>query len=99
MNLIKIQFTCPFCSKDKITLADKQKIVNYQEKGLLIQDVFSPISFPATYREIFISHICSACQKSVFDSEDDTIYDVDDGESTDNLEALITKMYENAERQ
>ena len=44
MNLIKIQFTCPFCSKDKITLADKQKIINYQEKGLLIQDVFSPIT-------------------------------------------------------
>ena len=97
MNLVEYEFTCPFCNKNKITFISDEKLEDIKRREKLIQEIFNPQFFPATYREIFVSKICSSCQVDVFDSDkNEKPFDVNIGENTTELESRISEMYENA---
>lgn len=91
------EFTCPFCNDARITFVSEEKENEIRAREKRMQEIFSPQFFDATYREIFISHICSNCQRGVFGgNEKDLTFDVNENEKTDELEARIMDMYENA---
>ena len=101
MNLKRIEFTCPFCSRDRVTFVTMDKLHEVQTRDKLMQEIFPPQFFDATYREIFISQICSECQGKTFGSpkSKDGYFDVDVDENTSELEGRISEMYENASRE
>ena len=99
-QLKRCEFKCPFCGKQRVTLITLEKETELKSREKLIQDIFAPRYFGATYREIFVSKICSLCQINTFGgSEDDKSFDVDENENVEPIEGIISEMYENAERQ
>src|SRR5574344_1948404 len=96
-NLKRHEFTCPFCGGHRVTFITEEKQEELRNREKLIQEIFSPSIFDATYREIFVSKICSKCQISTFGGDPkDKPFDVEENDKTDELEARISTMYENA---
>lgn len=97
VQLERFEFTCPFCGEEKVTFITREKLEDIRRREKLIQEIFNPQFFPATYREIFVSKICSACQVDTFGSDkNEKPFDVSIDERTDELEARISTMYEDA---
>lgn len=97
VQLKRHEFTCPFCNGNQVTFITDEKLEEVRKREKLIQEIFSPASFDATYREIFVSKICSACQLDTFGGNpNDKPFDVAENENTTELEARISDMYENA---
>lgn len=96
--LKKHYFTCPCCNTNKITFISDEARKEIFENNQTIQVVLSEDSFPAAYRELFISRLCTKCQENIFgkDTEYTKAVDVDETENTDELEANIRELYENA---
>lgn len=59
--------TCPFCGKQHKVEVDGSDYFAYMD-GELAQNAFPYLS--ATEREQIISHICPACQQSIFGGEE-----------------------------
>ena len=93
MNLIEYGFECPMCRKQKKTLVAEEKIPQIINKTDRIQNILSPLYFDTTYRELFLSHICSSCQIIMFGDNNEVIYDVDYKDSTRSIEPIIERMY------
>lgn len=97
MDLERFEFSCPFCGEEKVTFITREKLDEIRRREKLIQEIFPPQFFDATYREIFVSKICSKCQIDTFGgNENDKPFDVGVNEKTDDLESRISIMYENA---
>lgn len=97
VQLERFEFTCPFCGEEKVTFITREKLEDIRRREKLIQEIFNPQFFPVTYREIFVSKICSSCQVDTFGSdENEKSFDVNINERTDELEAHISTMYEDA---
>lgn len=94
-QLIRYEFTCPFCGKEKVTFVTDNKLKEVKSRKKLIQEIFSPHAFKPTYREIFVSNICSECQSDVFDNNEDGSFDIDINNNTAELESAISDMYDN----
>lgn len=104
MNLIECEFGCPFCGKRYITYVPKQyldRITNSTENLASIIGFTDP-----TYREIFISYVCSTCQYPTFSSKRKSSYKDEDIDKFDvlanasstekeKLKIKISKMFEN----
>ena len=101
MEFKRFEFTCPFCGKERVTFISPEKLREVQHRDKLMQEIFSPQFFDATYREIFISQICSDCQSTTFGSpkSKDGYFDADIDENTVDLESRIAEMYDNASRE
>lgn len=99
MELIRYEFKCPFCGENEVTFISKDKLEEVRSREKLIQEIFPPHVFSATYREIFVSKICSKCQADTFNNPEslEKPFDVniDDNKAVENLEARIAEMYEN----
>lgn len=97
MDLERFEFSCPFCGEEKVTFITREKLDEIRRREKLIQEIFPPQFFDATYREIFVSKICSKCQIDTFGgNKNDKPFDVGVNEKTDDLESRISTMYENA---
>lgn len=68
MDMVKIEFYCPFCGKLHSVRVAEGDFYAWQD-GELAQKAFPYLS--ATEREQLISHICPACQEQIFGAEDD----------------------------
>lgn len=96
IQLKRHEFTCPFCNNPKVTFVTENKLREIRAREKTIQEILNPSIFDASYREIFVSKICSACQIGVFGGNpEDKPFDVDEDAKTDELEARISEMYEN----
>ena len=93
MDLVEVEFSCPVCRQVRKTLATEEKFEEITNRTCNIQDILNPKCFSATYREIFISNICSTCQLP--SDEDEPVCDVAKNESTNSILNTISKMYEN----
>lgn len=107
MNLIDYEFNCPFCGKSYMTFIEKDKLQAILSRSDLIQNILPGCN--ATYREIFISKICSKCQVDTFRDPDAPvdpdekieIFDVEINAPNKDIEHVKTKietMIENASR-
>lgn len=76
---IMVSIICPFCGKDHEVEVSEKAFYEWQN-GALIQNAMPTLS--ATEREQLISHICPACQDSLFGEDpeevDDEVDDFDD---------------------
>lgn len=98
-QLERYEFKCPFCGESKVTFITAEKLAEVKAREKLMQEIFSPACFDSTYREIFISKICSSCQSKTFGftiEDEKDYFDVPEDAKTDELEAKISNMYENA---
>ena len=66
INLRRHEFKCPFCGEERVTFIAEDKLNEIKSREKLMQEIFNPEYFDATYREIFISGICSECQSFTF---------------------------------
>lgn len=64
---VTLWFTCPFCGKKHTVKCNGEDVVAYNN-GELAQNAFPYLS--TTEREQIISHICPACQESIFGGEE-----------------------------
>jgi hypothetical protein len=97
MDLERFEFSCPFCGKEKVTFITSEKLDEIRRREKLIQEIFPPQFFDATYREIFVSKICSKCQIDIFGgNENDKPFDASANEKTNDLESRISTMYDDA---
>jgi len=97
IRLKRYEFTCPFCNEPRVTFITEQKENEIRAREKLIQEIFPSQFFDDSYRQIFISKICSGCQKDKFGSDsNEKPFDVFEDEPTDELESRISEMYENA---
>lgn len=97
VKLIKYEFTCPFCGKDKFTFVT-QKVLD-ERPYKKIQESLPPAIFDKDYKELLVANICSACQLDMW--PDTKPYDADKSMSAGQINILenkIREMYENAER-
>ena len=96
-QLERYEFKCPFCGESKVTFITAEKLAEVKAREKLMQEIFSPACFDSTYREIFISKICSSCQGKTFGNptNENDYFDVPEDAKTDALEAKISDMYEN----
>lgn len=97
INLIPVKFTCPFCKKPKITFVDADKLDDIENRTMPIQKILPERYFSSSYREIFVSNICSSCMELTFgDPVEDCIdADVDNHEEMSNAKSDIFKMWNN----
>ncbi len=100
VKLKPFEFRCPFCGRSRVTFITNEKLDEVTAREKNMQDIFNPEYFASTYREIFISKLCSECQAETFMSPESkkNPFDVDIDDDTAALEAHISEMYENAER-
>ena len=101
MKLERFEYVCPFCGKEKVTFVN-MGILN---RNHLIQKNFPEEYFPATYREILKTQICTKCQQETFVKSDDIRekqpLDADINAPKSELEALearISEFYDSFER-
>ena len=97
IQLKRYEFTCPFCGESRVTFVTAEKFEEIRRRDKLIEEIFNPRFLNATYREIFVSNICSACQVNTFDCNlHGHTYDVSTSDNSNELESCILEMYENA---
>lgn len=96
INLRRHEFKCPFCGEEKVTFITDDKLSEIMRREKLMQEIFNPEHFDATYRETFISGICSECQSKVFGNpkNEKDYFDVGIDDNADELEEKIRKIYE-----
>lgn len=95
IRLERFEFNCPFCGEEKVTFITKEKLNDIMQREKRIEEIFDPQFFPATYREIFVSKICSTCQVDTFNGNaNEKPFDVDINTNTDELESYISNIYE-----
>ena len=106
-NLVRTEFTCPFCGKDKVTFIDPDRYELWKN-GAYIQEAFDQRYFDATYREIIKTNLCSECQAAVFrdpdapmDEQEEIVYwDAEPNtKAEEELERKLTEIYDNADRE
>lgn len=95
IRLERYEFACPFCGEEKVTFITREKLEDVRRREKPIEEIFDPQFFPSTYYEIFVSKICYSCQSNTFGNNKEP-FDVNIGDNTDELEARISEMYENA---
>ena len=106
LDMREFDFTCPFCGSNRITYVEPSKLQKVLSRSELMQNIFP--GYDTTYREIFISKICSDCQKDAFKNPDEEdikanyeIFDVEEHASEadkDRLRTNIIEMAENSSR-
>lgn len=87
------EYNCAFCGKACKTLVSTDKYDQIIHRTARIQDILRPDIFPASYREIFITKLCSKCMADMF-GEDQQTFDIGAEENSDELERKITELYE-----
>ena len=75
---VVISMVCPFCGNEHTVEVSEYAFYQWQD-GALIQNAMPTLS--ATEREQLISHICPACQDSLFGEEPEE--DEDEGDDID----------------
>ena len=96
INLIPVKFTCPFCKKPKVTFVDANKLDDIENRTMPIQKILPERYFSSSYREIFVSNICSDCMEKTFGDpvEEHIDADMDDQEAQAIAKSDIYKMYD-----
>ena len=71
-DIVRVELSCPMCGKDHYTYASKEKLMQLSSpKRPHIQSILD--SYGAGYRELFMTKYCSACQKLLFDSDENDL--------------------------
>lgn len=100
MNLIKHEYTCPFCDKDYYTYVEKEKLIDVYERSKLKQEIFP--NYNLTYVQLFIENICPICQQKKYGPDSDTkVFSVSVSASQsedDKMRSDIIEMIDNAKR-
>ena len=86
VDSVMVSIVCPFCGKEHEVEVSERAFHEWQN-GVLIQNAMPTLS--ATEREQLISHICPACQDSLFGEEPEE--DEDEG---DDISACIRESLE-----
>ena len=86
VDSVMISIVCPFCGKEHEVEVSEKAFYEWQN-GALIQNAMPTLS--ATEREQLISHICPACQDSLFGEDPEE--DEDEG---DDISACMQESLE-----
>ena len=86
VDSVMVTFVCPFCGKEHSVEVSESALYEWQN-GALIQSVMPTLS--ATEREQLISHICPACQDSLFGEDPE-----EDEEEGDDIDACMRESLE-----
>jgi len=70
VDSVVVSYVCPFCGKEHSVEVSESALYEWQD-GALIQNVMPTLS--ATEREQLISHICPACQASLFGEDPEEV--------------------------
>lgn len=106
-NIIKKEFTCKFCGKDRVTFVDPNRYELWKN-GALIQDAFPLPYFTTEYRDIVKLNLCTECYTAVcrdpdapIDEQEEIVYwDAEpDTKEAEELERKLTEIYDNADRE